>query len=92
MQRTKFLLGGLYAINELNIRIGIYDDDRQLKLINTPDKKAKFLVIIHQYDDGDYKLILQIKIKEKYMITPEENDKRFKELMECIEGENHLVT
>jgi len=80
MNRAKYLLGGLFAINDLEFFVGIYDDEtKKLKLINNLDNKPKVHIFIHDLNDGHIKMGIQIKFKESDIITTEEDEKRYEE-------------
>ena len=80
MNRAKFLLSGLFAINDLEFFVGIYDDEtKKLKLINNLENKPKVHIYIHDFNDGNIKMGIQIKFKESDIITSEEDEKRYEE-------------
>ena len=75
MEQAKMLLAGLFAIGDLDFQVGIYDDEtRKLKLINNIDNKPKLRIVIFEYEDI-CKMGIQLKFKEKHIITAEEDEK-----------------
>lgn len=91
LEKAKILLAGLFAIGDLEFHVGIYDNEtRKLKRINNIKHKPKLRIIIYEYEDI-CKMGIQLKFKEKYIITAEEDEKlHMEQIKKC--NQNPLTT
>lgn len=88
IERAKWTLGALYALDELDINIGVYDKEtRELKLVSDPDKEMPRLRIGIYEVNKIIVMGLFIRVNEDTLIPVEEKEKRIME-----HNKNKLVT